>query len=194
MNYGEEIGYWYLRFNGFFPITNFVMHRSSETAYPSDCDLLAVRLPFVYEEIGGNPDDWDNDLVQQFGFSHVVGVICEVKTGSYALKDIFRPEYIKYSIGRLGFVPRGEIAMLSEKLHRNSFLETDEGHRICKLLIANPPGDSSSNFFVRSLNFAEDFISNRFRKYPTEKYADRMYFRSELLQYINHRIHRERKQ
>jgi hypothetical protein len=193
MNYGEEIAYWYLRLNGFFPITNFVIHRSSEIEHSSDCDLLAIRLPFVYEEIGGNHDDWDNDLVQQLGFDHVVGIICEVKTGAYKLKDIFRPEYVKYSVGRLGFTPKETIAELSEKLRGNPLLETEEGYRICKLLIANDKKDSSAFLFKR-LNSAEDFISDRVRKYPNEKYADRMYFGSELFQHTIHRIHREREE
>ncbi len=191
MNYGEEIAYWYLRLNGFFPITNFVIHRSSEIEHSSDCDILAIRLPSVYEEIGGNPDDWDNDLAKELGFEHTIGVICEVKTGAYDLKDIFRPEYVKYSVGRLGFVPKANIAAISAKLNEVALLEIEEGRRICKLLIANDQKDSSS-FLFRSLNSAEDFISDRVRKYPKEKYADRMYFGSELFQHTIHLIHREK--
>src|SRR5688572_18351639 len=106
MNYGEAIAYWYLRLNGFFPITNFVIHHSSKVRHSSDCDVLAIRLPFVYEEIGGNEDDWDESLSKELGFDHTIGVICEVKTGAYRLENIFRPEYIAYSIARLGFMPK----------------------------------------------------------------------------------------
>lgn len=191
MNYGEEIAYWYLRLNGFFPLTNFVIHRSSKIAYTSDCDVLAVRLPFVYEEIGGNPDDWDDDLADELGFDHFIGVICEVKTGAYNLDELFRPEYVKYSIGRLGFRPMVEIDDLYVSLNETSFQETEKGYRVCKLLIANEKKDSPL-FFYKSLNDAEDFIENRVRKYSNEKYADRMYFGSELLQHTIHRMHRER--
>src|SRR5208283_1256962 len=83
MNYGEEIAYWYLRLNGFFPITNFVIHRSERIPHTSDCDVLAVRMPDVYEEIGGKPEDWDQDFAMELGFDRVLGVICEVKTGGY---------------------------------------------------------------------------------------------------------------
>ncbi len=193
MNYGEEIAYWYLRLNGFFPLTNFVIHRSSKIEYTSDCDLLAVRSPFVYEEIGGKPDDWDDNLAKDFGFDHFIGVICEVKTGKYDLENIFRPEYVKYSAGRLGFTPKDNIDALSEKLNSTSLQETKEGHRICKLLIANEKKDSPL-FFYRSLNDAEDFINKRVGKYPNEKYADRMFFGSDLLQYSIHRMHRESEQ
>ena len=44
MNYGEEISYWYFRLNGFFPLVNFVVHRTEETRYSTDIDLLAVRF------------------------------------------------------------------------------------------------------------------------------------------------------
>jgi len=193
MNYGEEIAYWYLRLNGFFPITNFVIHRSSEIAHSADCDLLAIRLPFVYEEIGGNPDDWDKGLTEEFGFDHTIGIICEVKTGRYKLDEIFRPAYVKYAVGRLGFAPRENIAAISEELNKVALLEVGEGQRIGKLLIANEQ-KASSEFVFRSLNTAEDFINNRVRRYPKEKYADRMYFGSELFQHTIHLIHREKEQ
>lgn len=191
MNYGEEITYWYLRLNGFFPITNFVIHRSSKIKHSADCDLLAIRFPFVYEEIGGNPDDWDNGLAEELGFDHIVGVICEVKTGAYDLKNLFRPEYVNYAIGRLGFVPSENIDTVAEQLNNVASIETPEGYRIIKLLIANDNRESAE-FIYRSLYSAEDFIEQRVRKYPQEKYADRMYFGSELFQHTIHRINRER--
>ena len=30
MNFAEQLVYWYLRLNGFFPITNFVLHHGAE--------------------------------------------------------------------------------------------------------------------------------------------------------------------
>ena len=193
MNYGEEIAYWYLRLNGFFPITNFVIHRSSEIEHSADCDLLAIRFPSVYEEIGGNPDDWDEELSNEFGFDHTIGIICEVKTGRYKLEEIFRPEYVKYAIGRLGFTPRENIAAISDELNKVALLEIEEGRRIGKLLIANDQ-KGPSNFIFRSLNSAEDFINDRVEKYSKEKYADRMYFGSELFQHTIHLIHRKKEQ
>jgi hypothetical protein len=61
VNYGEALTYWYLRLIGFFPMTNFVLHRLREShGQNADADLLAIRLPHVYEKIGGEHDDWDN--------------------------------------------------------------------------------------------------------------------------------------
>lgn len=78
MNYGEELAYWYLRLNGFFPIARFVVHRSKHAANSSDIDLLAVRLPNVYEPVGGLPDDWDPWLRDQLNFEMQLGVIWRV--------------------------------------------------------------------------------------------------------------------
>jgi hypothetical protein len=64
MNYGETLAYWYLRLNGFFPLRNFVLHplngSEANDRYTADSDLLAIRFPYVYEEIGGQPEDWDS--------------------------------------------------------------------------------------------------------------------------------------
>jgi hypothetical protein len=190
MNYGEEIAYWYLRLNGFFPITNFVIHRSKRIPQTSDCDVLAVRMPNVYEEIGGKPEDWDNDFAQELDFNRIVGIICEVKTGRYEVKGLFRPEYIHYAIGRLGFVSPDQIKGIADKLSNNKIVMTGDGFRVCKLLIANDL-KKPQTFVFRSLNTVEDFINNRVRRYPREKYADRMYFGSELFQHTIHRIRRE---
>src|SRR6266481_2095805 len=117
MNYGEEIVYWYLRLNGFFPISNFVIHRSSGIQRTSDCDLLALRTPHVYEEIRGKPEDWDTELANLLDFDHkTIGVICEVKTGRYSLKECFGPMYVNYATGRLGLIPHDQIHALKDDL------------------------------------------------------------------------------
>lgn len=81
MNYGEEHAYWYLRLNGFFPLQNFVVHRHGGNELRSDVDVLAVRPPLVYEEIGGQQGDWDQFLAAHVPLDCVLGVVCEVKTG-----------------------------------------------------------------------------------------------------------------
>src|SRR5256885_2107365 len=103
MNYAEEYVFWYLRLNGFFPITNFVIHKSSQIEYTSDCDVLGVRPPFVYEEIGGKPEDWDPLLVALFEEGFTIGAICEVKSGKYEPNQIFQANNLHYSLARLGF-------------------------------------------------------------------------------------------
>ncbi len=83
MNYSETLAYWYLRLNGFIPLRNFVLHplRGAENKQAADSDLLAVRFPHVYEETGGQPNDWDHRL-KDWGFlpeQEVISLIIEVK-------------------------------------------------------------------------------------------------------------------
>lgn len=83
-NYAEELVFWYLRFNGFFMLENYVLHRNSERKKTFEGDLMASRFPNVYEKIGGQENDWDKKLCEQIPhFTENMGrIICEVKSGS----------------------------------------------------------------------------------------------------------------
>src|ERR1039458_702644 len=105
MNYGEKISYWYLRLNGFFLLENLVTHRTALNRYASDIDLLGIRLPYVFEEVGGRADDWHNVLMENLNPEIPTGVICEVKTGGLEDNEIFKPQYIRYAVDRFGFMP-----------------------------------------------------------------------------------------
>lgn len=43
MNSSEELAYWYHRLNGFFPLTNFVVHRHQVAQHRSDNALYRHR-------------------------------------------------------------------------------------------------------------------------------------------------------
>src|SRR5258708_7807056 len=45
----EQLGYWYLRLNGFLTITNFIVHPDQGRNQETDVDLLAVRFPYRAE-------------------------------------------------------------------------------------------------------------------------------------------------
>src|SRR4051794_19776677 len=98
MNYGETNTYWYLRLNGFFLINNFVVHRAEGVDYSSDIDILGLRLPYVFEEVGGQDNDWDNSLLQEINPEVATGVICEVKTGAFTEDGLFRLKYLTYCL------------------------------------------------------------------------------------------------
>ena len=182
MNFGEEIAYWYLRFNGFFPLTNFVLHRR-EHANPSDCDLLAVRPPFVTEETGGNPWDWDPDLQPYWANGCTVGVIGEVKSGQ-VVGDIFRPDYVRTALKRLGFVSEErEFEEALQAVQRQPSVEIGQSHRVVKVLFANHSPGQSRGFHCILLRHARDFIRARLAAY-SEKQSDWVYFNSHLIQYL----------
>jgi len=181
MNYGEEYAYWYLRLNGFFCLPNFVIHRFGDVRDSSDCDILAIRPPHVFEEIGGKPDDWDHKLQEQLYFRRTIGVICEVKTGGYSTKELFKPEHVNYCLGRLGFVPRDHVAAVGKDLASRKAVDIAGNYQVCKLLIANG-GDPDGVFLFCALESVIKFLRARVAKYGKEKYRDRMFFSSILFQ------------
>jgi len=194
MNYGETLASWYLRLNGFFTIPNYVLHQKKDVlAYSADCDIIAIRPPHIYEEIGGQPHDWDRKF-EEFGIdirTKTVGVIVEVKTGKFSKDDIttgsFGPDRISYALKRLGFWPYDTENMTIEEicthLRTHPHFENDT-HYVMKLLIADISAPIARlPIHQLSLKEVDTFISNRFELYK-QKFPDRHFFPSDLMQYM----------
>ncbi len=191
MNYGETLAYWYLRLNGFFPVSNYVLHRKEDILTRSaDCDIIAVRHPHVHEEIGGLPEDW-HEKFAEFGvdiFRKTVGAIVEVKTGKYTremhnnIATSFSPERISYAVKRFGFWPADETGNICEHLKEYPHYE-NETHCVMKLLIADIPAQPDLLLHQMRLEEVDRFISRRFERYR-QKFSDRLFFPSDLIQYM----------
>lgn len=178
MNYGETFAYWYLRLNGFFPLTNFVIHKSESVEYSSDCDLLAIRPPLVYEKVGGQHEDWDHWFLEHIDAGKTLGVICEVKTGNFEKDKLFRAEYVSYAAKRLGITNAQEdIARIA---NGKAIEDVGDIYRVIKLFISNKAEEG--DFIHLSLESIVQFLLDRIGKYPIEKYRDRMFFSSILFQ------------
>ncbi len=182
MNYGEEISYWYFRLNGFFPLVNFVVHRTKKIKYSTDIDLLAVRFPNVYEVVGGQPDDWDSKLFNQFDKDAILGVLCEVKTGNYDVKSFFKVESLKYTLPRFGFKPTlEEHAKKLEKLKMVTLFHNNQKYQIAKILVSNKKNQDKVGYIHLQIANIEEFISDRIKRYKAKKWQDRMFFPSNYL-------------
>jgi len=191
-NPGEEIVYWYLRLNGFFLIRNFVVHRTEEIKYPTDVDLLAVRFPNVYETVGGKSKDWDKKLLDRFDKDAILGVICEVKTGNYELKNLFKSESVKYVLPRFGFKQgMDKYADEFEKSEMIEFLYNKQKYQIAKIFVSNNEKQGDSHFMHFHFSVLKKFISNRIRLYEADKWRDRMFFPPGYLQFLIDQIHNE---
>jgi len=186
MNYGEELVYWYFRFNGFFPLANFVIHSSTSNRYPSDCDVLAIRHPHVFEDIGGQRGDWDNQLQNLLKFDRTLGVICEVKTGEVG--EVFPERNVNAGVERFGFFADSSNAKCA--LHECAQY-SDANYQIAKLLIADCHNHDSNSYLFISLLHTRNFIKSRVRKYLQPKFAQRLFFKSTLLQEIIWEINTE---
>ena len=184
-NYGEELAYWYLRLNGFFVLDNFVYHQTQYNRN-GDADLLAIRLPHVKEPVGGNMVDWDDGLFRYVKDYDVLGVLCEVKTGTRAnLTRVFEKQKIIYSLNRIGF-SKFEVTEMLYQNDSNFMLQCD-GKRFLKLVISEHEVQREENFLAFSLKHIEDFIYNRINTYARQKYTARHFFPSSLMQYMMYR-------
>lgn len=191
MNYGEDLAYWYLRLNGFFPISNFVVHAGEQVKHTADVDVLAVRPAHVYEEVGGRGADWDANLTDVLPFDRPLGVICEVKTGGFERDKLFLGDRLRYTLPRLGFAPESECDKLCEKLAEAPLVELGDGGCIAKLFISQEAVEGP--FLNRTLPDIENFLNVRIEKYSIQKYAARMFFPSQLLQHVIDRVSRAKK-
>lgn len=175
MNYGEDVAYWYLRLNGFFPLTNFVLHPQEDNERQGDVDVLAVRPPFVYEQVGGQVEDFDQRLIGDPRNPTWIGVVCEVKTGQVRYDtQVFRDDHVRAATLRLGLLPDPDAESMIDALQRAS-THSIRSVTVRKILIATHrwPGQ---HFEYLPLDHAERFIEARAHKYYDDKHHDRIYF------------------
>ncbi|MEO3946159.1 hypothetical protein [Gorillibacterium sp. CAU 1737] len=183
LNYGEEIVYWYLRFNGFFIIDNFVLHSSpTGTERTSDSDLLAIRLPYVYEEVGGQTNDWDDhNIFKNLDINKRIAVICEVKTGGFDANRIYRRRHLEKAIARFGISPN---YMDYVSQIENNPVTQIEDFLVAKILFSREQESPRQDCLHIRLDEVSKFIKKRLRKFNNRKYNDRMFFPSSLIQYM----------
>lgn len=194
MNYGETLASWYLRLNGFFPLPDFVLHRFQEdddgNIINADIDLLALRMPHVFEEIGGQQSDWDLSKLSRFINVRIpVGLIVEVKTSQRARPRQSIPR-LERGVQRLGLLPREWAADVVEELTSSSDsvgFFTSETAIIGTVLICDDSRvDYYSNQYscVIGLRDCERFIIHRFSSYSDEKRGARLFFPNDLIQFL----------
>jgi hypothetical protein len=154
--------------------------------------LLAVRFPHVFEEIGGQSEDWDDTWSSKYNLNlgqRITGVIVEVKTGrlnAKMLETSFAYECLTTALYRLGFWPQGHCYEVANQLASVSTWY-DNGFQVAKLLImAETPPHSATipPCLQMTLTQVETFIERRMEKYTRRKSADRMFFPDDLSQYF----------
>lgn len=209
-NFGEALTYWYLRLNGFFPLSDLVLHRYNGT-HNADIDLLALRLPHTYERIGGLAADldtrfqmpWERGGMELKG--RTVGLIVQVKTGDVSPGDLnegldraFSPERLLIGVQRLGILSPTEAAIAIDALrHRRSTefppssrVQTPRddftnkcGRIVAKILVTEEERPNMPGYFAWNLVQMSEFIVNRFERLQ-DKDGGRLFFPSDLIQYL----------
>lgn len=184
LNYAEEMSYWYLRLNGFFLIDDYVLHRKGlNKEQSSDCDIIGIKLANSKESIDGhNYIDYDKLLFGDLNENENVAIICEVKSGDYNKKDLFKIEKIKYCLKRFGLLDeRNNKDIIDNVVNKNIYKIRD--FYVLKLLISQKSNDSDI-YKNMTLNHINKFIKERIESYRHEKNQSRMFFPSNLIQYI----------
>lgn len=137
----ELLAAWYLRFNGFFTITDFVLHDGGARKRPgqqlTDADVLAVRLPYTRERIETAKDVWFD---VQWDRSAGLGdegwaeyLIAEVSAHSCKINwrgddGLLDPFFVEYSLRRFGQWSETEIPRLANQLSRPPYEIRIEGN------------------------------------------------------------------
>ncbi|MBW5447627.1 hypothetical protein GE107_16335 [Cohnella sp. CFH 77786] len=184
-NYAEELVYWYLRFNGFFPLTNFVLHRQDLTSNQNaDADLLGVRPKFVREEVGRGHVDKALFNSDNLNLAKNIGIICEVKSGMqrHPRIPLDQEDRILYALKRIGFFAGEKLRIHAQTLKSNKVARGDF-HEVGKLFISEREEDLPG-FICITLGHVERFILERIDQFSDEKEGSRHFFDSDMLQYM----------
>jgi len=197
-NFAEELTYWYLRFNGFFLLSNFVLHclgheNQRDTA---DFDLLAIRFPYVYERVGGQTQDWDKERFSSWGLNideNSLAFMVEVKSGKRASKNkvkrAFTSERLEKALYRFGIFTQEEVLRVAKELESQEYIEKSSWV-IAKLAVTEK--EVRGPWLNLTLNEVDKFIRKRIEYYPKDKYLDRTYFPNILIQYLSWKNMQER--
>jgi len=138
----ELIASWYLRFNGYFPITGFVLHDAGATKQVGGqityADILAIRLPHTKEIIHGHVEqihvkrDPQLDVVEgltDFIIAEVSSQECKfpwMKENDHSIEVRF----LDYCLRRFGYWPPDDIPKVSEKLSAEKCTVSDDAKRV----------------------------------------------------------------
>jgi hypothetical protein len=98
----EELAYWYFRLNGFFTITNFVVHPNMGHQQITDVDVFGVRFPYRAELLDEPMED-DSIFTNIIDKPYIILVEVKTKTcdinNSWLKKDNKSLEFIISSLG-----------------------------------------------------------------------------------------------
>jgi len=154
---------WYLRFNGYFTVPNFVVHAGSDSSRISgdlvgnltEVDTIAVRLPYSREE-SGTPFPLHRTLIEGAEGCFDV-VFAEAKSGkSTSPNNVWRTKNlpaIEYLLRFLGWhYEQDRIASVAKELAEN-YSYRESKLRIRYVVFAEQPNDAWSKKGVKYVTF-----------------------------------------
>lgn len=138
----ELVASWYLRFNGYCPLTSFILHDAGATKQPggqiTDADILALRLPHTREIIKGSGKHieirTDPRLDVRRGITDFI--IAEVSSEECKFDQIYKNsntkklEFLEYCLTRFGYWPPKAVSRICKDLSLGKYTLSDERRRI----------------------------------------------------------------
>jgi len=130
----EVLVTWYLRFNGFFPLPNFILHDAGVIKSPgqqlTEADILAIRLPFTKEVISA-PNGTICTLRDPLLDIHdgttdfLIGETCSEQCKFNWLGKSGKEQRLlfSYAVRRFGFWEKSEVAAVVECLIKDRLWE-----------------------------------------------------------------------
>jgi len=161
----EKYASWYLRFNGYFTIDNFVVHAANDEnrisrgiiAPYTETDSLALRMPYS-AEIAGNLRIANHDLLVDNQNERFDVVVAEVKSGNLNQPNaVWRNKNlvpIKYIVRFVGLYEESLIDKVANELASRYSYE-DERSRIRYIIIANEPNQHYLDQGVKYITFPQ---------------------------------------
>jgi hypothetical protein len=161
----EKFVSWYLRFNGYFTIDNFVIHAANDIsrirngiiAPWTETDSIAIRMPYS-SEIAGKLKIANHNLLVEYQNGRFDVVIAEVKSGnSNSPNSVWRNKHldsIKYLIRFIGLYEEDKINEVSQEIAIQYAYE-DESNRIRYIIFANEPNRHYEKQGVKYISYLQ---------------------------------------
>lgn len=161
----EKFASWYLRFNGYFTIDNFVIHAADDPtrisrgiiAPHTETDSIGIRMPYS-AEIAGRLRIANHDLLIANQRDRFDVVIAEVKSGNdNRPNSVWRNKNlapIEYIVRFVGLYDERQIADVASQLAAHYCYENEKS-RIRYIVFANEPNQHYLEQGVKYITFSQ---------------------------------------
>lgn len=139
----EDFVRWFLRFNGYFSIENFIVHDPSHTkcgyvGQQTESDILAIRMPYSSEQAGPlRIANYQPLVSDRFGKFDIV--IAEAKSGDTNQPNGVWREHskdsVKYLLQFIGFYNENLAEAVSSLAQHYCY---EDGHHRCRYIVVSP--------------------------------------------------------
>lgn len=133
----EIVAKWYLRFNGYFLVENFILQDGGLRKQPggqlTDADILAVRFPHTKEIIKGKTKDIEvqphchlqvNNGVTDFIIAEASSTSCKFNWINPGCTDqTVDLDFLQYALRRIGYWKQDSLFQVCTELSRRKFFE-----------------------------------------------------------------------